>query len=83
MRIIHGTEERQRSISTKAGIRAAALTVGLTIGISLVASSARAQAITACVNNKSGAVTIRSSLEKGSCPKNTHAIVLNPAPSRR
>jgi hypothetical protein len=76
MKIFQGTEGRTQSLSSRE-IRVA-LMVGLAIGIGLVASSARAQTITACVNNKSGAVTITS---KGSCPKNTHAIVLNPAPS--
>lgn len=77
MRFFHGTEERRRSIGSMAAIRVA-LTIGLTMGISLVASAARAQTITACVNNKNGAVSVTS---KGSCPKNTHAVVLNPPPS--
>jgi hypothetical protein len=77
MRIFQGTQGRRGSFSTRAEVRVA-LTVGLTIGVSLMALSARAQTITACVNNKSGAVTIISS---GSCKKGTHAIVLNPAPS--
>src|SRR5271166_2556600 len=77
MRIFHGMAGRGGSISSNGAYRAA-LTIGLAMGISLVASSVRAQAITACVNNKSGAVSI---ISKGSCPKNTHAIVLNPPPS--
>jgi len=77
MWIFHGMAERTESISLRTAQKAA-LTIGLAMGISLVASSVRAQAITACVNNKSGAVSI---ISKGSCPKNTHAIVLNPPPS--
>ena len=78
MRFLHSTAGRGGAISSNGAYRAA-LTIGLAMSISLVASSARAQAITACVNSKNGAVTIRSSLEKGACPKGTQAIVLNPA----
>ncbi len=82
MRFLHSTAGRGGAISSNGAYRAA-LTIGLAMSISLVASSARAQAITACVNSKNGAVTIRSSLEKGACPKGTEPIVLNPmaAPS--
>ncbi len=75
MRIFHTTAGRSEPFSSNAGYRQA-LTIGLAMGISLVASSARAQTVTACVNGKNGAVTIRSSLEKGSCPKGTQPIVL-------
>ena len=79
MRIGQGTEAGTRSRGRK--FTMAAIAIGL--GSSMLASSVRAQTVTACVNGKSGAVTIRSSLEKGSCPKGTQPIVLNPvaAPS--
>ncbi len=75
MRIFHGTAADSGQVSTNAGYRRAPA-IGLAMGISLVASMARAQAITACVNSKNGTVSIRSSLEKGSCPKGTQPIVL-------
>jgi hypothetical protein len=72
MRIFHGPHGR--SLGWDARVRAA-LTAGLIMSISLVASSARAQTtITACVNNKSGAVSI---ISKGSCKKGTTGVVLN------
>jgi hypothetical protein len=73
MRSFQDTAGRSGSTSWNASYRAA-LTIGLAMSISLVASSARAQAITACVNDKNGAVSI---ISEGSCPKKTHPVVLN------
>jgi hypothetical protein len=75
MQISHGPKGRMQSNRWNTGSRVA-LTIGLATAISLVASPVRAQTVTACVNSKSGAVTIRSSLQKGSCPKGTQPIAL-------
>jgi hypothetical protein len=78
MRIIQDREAGAGPLVRKLATRAA-ITIGLGIGSCLLATSVQAQIVTACVNVKTGAVTIRSSIAKGSCAKGTEPIVLNPS----
>jgi len=75
MKLFHGAKHPGRPIDWEARV-SAALTAGcLMVAIGIIASAVRAQTITSCVNTKSGAVSV---ISKGSCPKNTNPVVLNP-----